>query len=355
MLTRLRELKAAVETLGTLRLNPTPNPPGPLRIVQAAASGRGARAEFVKELIVAAQVARTEANPGSIGTLVVAGADGLSADHLEHLAAVCTDSQVPLVLMFEHLRGDARKVVGGGGLVGLMRLGNDQEATSAADFIGREHKLVFSSRTWSLGENDSNSTATNTGGSSGTTDTTGTGSSTTGEKVGTFGPHRPGGMFTKRTYGINSSNSRATSTGSTWSNTETTTTGTSRSEADAVQRVHEHIVAPETLQQMPDFAMLLVDHVRGQEHPRVRPVETDTRIASLPGVSARPLPEQPAVRNGAPRGAARPELTGRLAGQPATAGWSHQDDGLEPELEWSGPSGYEAPWPYEGDATQGRR
>jgi hypothetical protein len=305
---------------------------------------------------VAAQVARIEANPGSIGTLVVAGADGLSADHLEHLAAVCTDSQVPLVLMFEHLRGDARKVVGGGGLVGLMRLGNDQEAASAADFIGREHKLVFSSRTWSLGENDSNSTATGTGGSSGTTETTGSGSSTTGEKVGTFGPHRPGGLFTKRTYGKNASTSRATSTGSTWSTSETTTTGTSSSEADSVQRVHEHIVAPETLQQMPDFAMLLVDHVRGQEHPRVRPVETDTRIAALPGVSAQPLPEQPAIRITAKPSSLQSELTGRPDGQPATAGWSHgRDTGLEPEPEWGRARGHETPWPYEGDAAQGRR
>jgi hypothetical protein len=356
MLTRLRELKAAVETLGALRLDPLPRPPGPLRIVQAASAGRGARAEFVKELIVAAQVARIETNPGSVGTLVVVGADGLSADHLEHLAAVCTDAQVPLVLMFEHLRGDARKIVGGGGLVGLMRLGNDQEASAAADFIGREHKLVFSSRTWSSGESDSNSSATGAGGSTGTTDTTGTGSSATGEQVSTFGPRKPGGLFTKRTYGASASTSQAKSTGASWSDTETTTTGTSRSEADSVQRVHEHIVAAETLQQMPDFAMLLVDHVRGQEHPRVRPVETDTRIASLPGVSARPLPERPAVRAAAPRGAAQPELSGRPAPPSAVAGWSTgRDVELEPEPGRGGRGAYDTRWPYDTDPPRDRR
>lgn len=347
MLTRLRELKAAAETLGALCLDPAPRPPAPLRIVRAEPAGRGARGEFATEMIVAAQAARIEADPRAAGTLVVAGADGLSADHLEHLAAVCADRRVPLALMFEHLRGDARKIVGGGGLVGLMRLGNDQEAAAAADFIGREHKLVFSSRTWTAGENDSASAAAGAGGSSGTTDTRGSGTSITGEQVGALGPRTPGGLLTRRTHGASASSSHATSTGTTWSSTETTTSGTSRSEADAVQRVHEHIVEPGTLQQMPDFAMLLVDHVHGQELPRVRPVETDTRIAALPGVSSQPLPGRPPHRMTPQRGTPS-ELAPGIAAAGPVAGWPPGNAGEPgPDPERSRNSG-NGTWPAPG-------
>ena len=317
-MSRLRELRAAAQTLGALRLDPVPRPPADLRVIQAWSAPRGARADFIKELIVASQVSLLESGAVPVGTLILAGADNLGADLLEHLATVCADVGVPLVMMFEHLRGDAGKVVGGGGLVGFMRLGNHQEAAAAADFIGREHKMVFSTRTWTTGENESHAVGTGEATSTGRTDTTGDGRSVTGEQVDSTGPRRPGGLFTKRTYATSTNTSRATSTQHTASTSETETTGTSTAQTDAVQRVHEHRVAPETFQHMPDYAMLLVDHLDGRQ--RVRSAETDPRIASLPGVSAYPLPDpirQSEATVGAPRSAIDESARSALDPRPA--------------------------------------
>ncbi|WP_194910517.1 hypothetical protein [Catenulispora rubra] len=278
-LPRLRQLLAAAEALGALRLGVERRAVVPLQVVQSSAGRRGARSEFVREFLVAALTRKLETGYLLPQALVVIGADGVATRHIEDLTTTCALQGVPLVLMFEHLRGNARQIVGGGGLVGFMRLGNHEEATVAADFVGREYKMVFSSATWTHGEETSTSASDSTGGSESTGTSESAGRSVTGDRVGSTGIQKPGAFFTKR---VNSRDeTRTTTSGSerNWSRGTSRSEGVSDSRAETLQRVHEHAVAPETLQQLPDFAMLLVDRADGQL--KVRAVEVDPRIAAF--------------------------------------------------------------------------
>lgn len=235
----------------------------------ADSDGRNAQNELLKDLLVQwlARQARREAAP--MGSLVIIGADEVHHRSIEKLSTLCERRGIRLVLLFGHLRAESLHTIGGGE-VALMRLGNHQEATAAADFIGKGHKFVLSQLTRTLGGNDTHTLA----------DTYGE-SETRGRSSGSS---RSGLDFSSQS-GTNWSRTRN------WSQTESVARGTNWSDAQAAQRVYEYALEPRVLQDLPDYAMILV---KGEGRGSVvQAVEVDPAIVTLPRVSMAPIDLEP--------------------------------------------------------------
>jgi hypothetical protein len=205
----------------------------------------------------------------------------------------------------------------GGGAVAFMRLGNHEDATRAADFIGRDHRFVLSQITKNVGGNESH-TSTETEGTGdsetySTSRTTGTSRSwgtsrssgstySGGEMFGLFpdrstnyqrGSNRGGSTSTSDTTGTSTATSRN------WSAAYSYAEGTNWSDADTTQRVYEYAVEPVTLQHLPDHALLLVESAPGGGRT-ITPVECDPAIITLERVTTGPLPDPPAPQPAIP-------------------------------------------------------
>jgi hypothetical protein len=252
---------------------------------------RGARIEMLAALVIQWLTVQVTGGQGPAPAVIIAGADEITRAHLERLSAACERREVPLTLMFRHLRDDGLGLLGGG-TAAFMRLGNHSEAEQAASFIGRQHKFVLSQLTATLGGNETH-TRTETEGY-GVSDTRGI--SVTTEKLRT--------RSRSRTHSRNWSVALSWAHGSNWSDAKTR------------QRVYEYAVEPTVLQNLPDHALLLV--ARAAVGPDLRAVECDPSIITLPRVSTQPL---------APAGKA-PGIG--AATTPAAAGWpawpGQQDD-----------------------------
>jgi hypothetical protein len=214
-------------------------------------------------------------SPASAPAAIIAGADEITRPHLERLSDACERRGVPLTLMFRHLREDSLQLLGGG-TAAFMRLGSHVEAEQAASYIGRRHTFVLSQRTATLGRNDSITR----------TDTDGRGTSDSGTVA--FGSGWPGNPLDLGQRSRGDSTSRNWSTAMSWAD------GTSWSDSAGTQRVYEYAVEPAVLQSLPERALLLA--VREPAGPRLRAVECDPAIVTLPGVSARPLAALPIPR-----------------------------------------------------------
>jgi len=177
---------------------------------------------------------------------------------------------------------DASLQVIGAGPVAFMKLGNHEEATKAADFIGREHKFVLSQLTRTLGGSDTHTESTSINDSAGSSG--GTNTSTSAEFPSLIGKNWSSG----ENKGWNVSRS--------WGATSSRAVGITWSDATTSQRVYEYAIEPRVLQNLPDYAMLLVES--SPEGPTVKAIECNPDIITLPRVTMRPLaemelPEQP--------------------------------------------------------------
>lgn len=253
---RLQRIEAYLYPLRAMATRREVGLPSTLTCLAVTDDGANASGQLLRDLIVQWLTRRVADQPDSDRTLILAGADDLSRRHLERLADVCDRRQVRLVLMFRHLREASLQVVGTGAVV-FMKLGNHEEATEAANFIGRGHKFVLSQLTHQLGGNKTHTE----GDSSGFSETMATQFSTT------------------RSWGT----TRSYAEGISWSGSETR------------QRVYEYTVEPRTIQDLPDYGMLLVQSsLRG---PILRAVECNPEIVTLPRVSMQPLPTGAAWAN----------------------------------------------------------
>ncbi|MEU1885283.1 hypothetical protein [Micromonospora sp. WMMD987] len=231
----------------------------------ADSDGRNAQSELLKDLLVQWLARRVLRKSVPLGSLVVIGADEVNHRAIEKLSTLCERRNIRLVLFFGHLREESLHTIGGGE-VALMRLGNHQEATQAADFIGKGHRFVLSQLTRTLGGNETHTLADTYGES---------------ESQG-------GSSGTSRSF-MTASTQRGSNWNKTrnWSQTESVAKGTNWSDAQAAQRVYEYAVEPRVLQDLPEYAMLLVKaEGRGSV---VQAVEVDPAIVTLPRVSMTPV------------------------------------------------------------------
>jgi hypothetical protein len=283
--------------------------------------------------------------------VIVAGADELARRHLERLSDACERRGVPLTFLFRRLRETGGEMLGGGA-VAFMRLGNNEDATRAADFIGRDYKFVLSQITKNVGGNESHTD----------TDTDGTGDSDSiniSQSMGTsrnWGTTRssgatrsgggPFGLFADRSTNTGDSRTRGGGTNETetrgesrsvsrnWSSAYAFAAGTNWSDADTTQRVYEYAVEPVTLQHLPDHALLLVE-TRSAGGRKLTPVECDPAIVTLERVATTPLPDPPP----------RPQPVRPPTAMPYAPQWAtpHAVDPPRPPLPYApgAPSGYQ--------------
>ncbi|MEV0730625.1 hypothetical protein [Polymorphospora sp. NPDC050346] len=280
--------------------------PAVLTVVGVATDGTSARSELLNDLIVAWATRRVATRPDLCRTLVLAGADHLAARHIERLAEICARQDVTLIILWRNLRDTALRMLGSGA-VAFMRLRHAEEATRAADFIGRQHKFVLSGLTRTVG------------GSTSTTDGTGTSDS---ESTGTNrGSGRTGRMWQLIEAADTWNRSKGSSEGITRStSTQTsTTTGTNWSDTYNNQRVYEYAVEPGVLQGLPERALLLVEH--SPDGARLRALDCNPAIVTLPDVQMRPAEPSTEPIDAGPTAS----ITDRPPARPFTAaivGWS---------------------------------
>jgi hypothetical protein len=306
-------------------------PAQPARYTCLAMDGgpRSAASEVLTALIaqwLTVQVSAAAANPPAV---IIAGADEVARLHLERLAEACELRGVPVTFLFRHLRDDAASLLGGG-TAAFMRLGNHTEAEQAAAYIGRRHTFVVSSFTATRGGNQ---TSTH-GGSDGY----GTGGSSSDAR--TRGWQGGGFLGTGDTSSGGRTRTTGTSTSRNWSTSWSQADGANWSEAEARQRVYEYAVEPAALQNLPDYALLLAD--RSGNALKLRAVECDPAIITLPGASAAPLPPPGSLSySGVPHYGDAPSALMDHA-DPAIAGAGQYQTGWpdpansEPEPAWPG-------------------
>ncbi|NUR27670.1 MAG: hypothetical protein HOV83_17810, partial [Catenulispora sp.] len=262
----LRIIEALANSLGDLGSRTQRRPSADLRCVSMSATWRSGTGDFLADLVVA-WAARQVAADAEVATLVVAGADELAPRHLERLSDLCNRRRTRLVVMFRHLRETSFQMLGAGPVV-FMNLGNPQEAARAADFIGREHRFEISGVTRTVGEDQTHSVADSDGGSEGV-------AQTAGRERGAGS----GGLLAAPTHSWGRSQSQTRSTSRDWGQTVTASNSRTWSDAESRTRVHEYAVEPQVLQQLPDYAMVLVEHsVAGVQ---VKAVEINPEIPLL--------------------------------------------------------------------------
>ncbi|MFI6292159.1 hypothetical protein ACIBEJ_11290 [Nonomuraea sp. NPDC050790] len=276
----LARMEAFLHPLAGLGASRTGGGAAVLTCLALEGGGRSAGAELLTDLLTQWLVRRVDGLAGHVPAVVVAGADEVAAHHLERLSDVCERRGVPLTLLFRHLRETSLRMIGGGA-VAFMRLGNHEEATRAADFVGRSHRFVLSQLTRTMGGNETH-TRTETQGESATE---GTSSSTSRSSTKTY---REGLLplpdllnFSK---GKTDTSGDSRSFTRTWSSAVAFAEGTNWSDAQARQRVYEYVVEPSTMQSLPEYALLLAEPTPGQG-VRLTPTECNPAIITLPRVS----------------------------------------------------------------------
>lgn len=203
----------------------------------------------VQRLLINLITMRLKSMEGGDLVVVVAGADQASHLTLELLSRHAWRAGVRLVVMFEHLRGAVKRVIGGdGSATVLMRLGNTDEAAAAAEYVGREHKFVLSQITHTLGE-----TLTDT---AGTSETRQEGiSNTDGDTRGSSSQY--GNWWS---YGRNKSRSRSvtTSRSDAWGKTRSFSEALSDQTGETTQRSYDFTIEPTQFQSLPLTAFVAV-------------------------------------------------------------------------------------------------
>jgi hypothetical protein len=266
-LPQLQRIEALAHSLAPLGARTTPRPAAALRVLSLNSTWRSAAGDFLADVLIASAARTIAHRPETVSTLIIAGADELAARHLERLTDLADRRGVRVVSMFRHLRENTAHLLGAGP-VAFMRLGNHQEAERAADYIGREHTFTVSQLTHAVGGDETHSNADTDGGSDGQ----GTSSSReSGESwqgwIGQRGKHHG------TTHATTSTSER------TWSRTVQIAAGENWADTTTRQRVFEHQVQPRSLQQLPDYALVMVEH--RPAGTTVRTVEVNPEIAQL--------------------------------------------------------------------------
>lgn len=214
--------------------------------------------------------------------LVLAGADHLGAQTLELLARRCRQAGIRLMLMMEHLRGDLQNLLGGSdSATFIMRLGNAQEATAAAEHIGRGHQFLLTQLTRQSGRTDTTGTSHSTGLS--TSDTTGGNESRGSSSRGWFDRPTVSGQYGTN-WNITTGDSEQ------WSTNDSRAISTT--DGKTVSRVYEFSVEPTTIQSLDVTSFLFVESADNQR--RVVAGMCDPYLALMPRVAGTPFSGHPA-------------------------------------------------------------
>lgn len=230
--------------------------------------------------MLAASLLDQLATAGASGRpVVVVGADRLARAVIEGLVSGAQEHELLLLMFFEHLRGEARELLGRGAAdTILMRLGHHEDATAAANVIGKEHRFVVSSISLTVGTQfgGSDSIGYSITDSESTTD--GRSTSRTNEGLlRLFADSATKGESTSKTTGR--STASTFSYQRTWSETENYGETSTRSE--------EFVARVEDIQRIPTTGFVYVSAVGGHQH--VIFGDCHPAIARTPLVAAQPI------------------------------------------------------------------
>ena len=215
-----------------------------LRVVAIGGEGGTFENELFGSLLLESLIGQLRAQSRAredVGNLVIVGADWLTPNQFRLLDRLAERAHFHALYLFARLSEDSAQVIGGNGaMVGIMRLGNHQEAERAAQFIGQTHRFVLSQISETTGTSNTNTTGSTTSVSDSLSDT-----ETFGQNWGQDG------------NGDSSSKSRShgftATTGTTQSYGDSVGTNESRSETR--QRIREFEVEPTVLQNLPPTAL----------------------------------------------------------------------------------------------------
>jgi hypothetical protein len=258
----LRRIESYIHPIEALGSRATGTLSATLTCLVDESDGRNVRRELLKDLTIQWLIHRVSARNLQTRSLIIVGADEVGHLHIERLTDLCERRDIRLVLLFRHLRGSAIQAIGGG-TVGFMRLANHEEARQGAEFIGHQHTFKLSQLTRTLGGSDTHSVADSQGRAS------------------------------QRTSGWMPGRHDTRSVTRNWSQTVGHADGSNWSDAASAQRVYEYAVEPRTLQDLPDYALLLVKEQAGGSI--LQPVECNPEIVLLPRMIMQPLPDIPAI------------------------------------------------------------
>lgn len=189
-------------------------------------------------------------------TLIIAGADQIGLESLEAMARQARRAGVRLIFLVQHLRDDMQKLLGAAGTVTLlMQLGNGDEATNAAEFIGRGHKFELSQLTLQVGRTLTHGTASTEGGSVGTQRSRGyTYGGSSGGSTGS------GGSSSSSSSNWSTTNTTTHSREQNWSDTVSQSEADSTNRGVTAARVYEFNVEPTALQGLAPTAFVMVEN-----------------------------------------------------------------------------------------------
>ena len=231
-----------------------------LTIIAADPSTDSESRRRLDNLLAASLVDRIGQAEPCDGILIIVGADRLSRSVLEELTGRAAQRGLRIAMFFENLRGEARELLGRGQPdTIIMALGNYDDATAAANFIGKQHRFVVSSITLTVG--------TQFGGSDTHGFSVGDSSSYTNQHMG------PDSITEGR------SSNTSFSYAKTWQETENYGETSTRSE--------EFVARAEDLQRIPTTGFVYVTSVNGRQH--VVFGDCHPAIASTPLVAQRAI------------------------------------------------------------------
>jgi len=278
VLERAFVLESRLRRLDALGTGPTPVWQARTRLRVAALDPRAGvigNRMLATYLITALTHLLRQAEPGEPWKHVICllGADRLGGADLDRLAAACETSRTGLVLAFRSIPAAVRERLGrGNAAVAFMRLGNGDEARSASELIGTEHRFVVGQITDTVG-----SSLTGTWGDS-YTSTVGTADSLAGSLSGgrsaggsrgrgrNQGGLAPFGDFNSSAsrdsnYSVSESDSvsvtEGINSGTSWGISLSQALGENASLGRTSQRSREFLVEASELQRLPPSAMIV--------------------------------------------------------------------------------------------------
>jgi hypothetical protein len=211
--------------------------------------GTHTQATALRRLLFNTLALRLKSVSGNGRVLFVAGCDEVSHMSLETMSRLATRSGVRLVMMFQHLRGAALRVLGGDGSATLfMRLGNTDEASAAAEYVGKEHKLVLSQVTHSVGETLTDTAGTSDTWQEGISDTSSTSRGTTTND----------GLISRTSRNTGTSEGVSTSRSYAWGQTRSLAQAVTAQSGQTMARSYEFTVEPTRFQSLPQTAFIAV-------------------------------------------------------------------------------------------------
>jgi hypothetical protein len=205
--------------------------------------------ELLRDLILEGTVRRLRGgDPGPTSRmLVVAGADQLTERQLRRLDQQNEASGGRLILLFRELAAHALDFLGSGGAVAFFRLANAAQAERAANWIGRDYRFVLGELT------EARATAHARRTEDTRTAVTVRQDSANAGAGGSLTPGQPIGFFIKA--GTDRQHLEATGQ----STVSTALDMVAHRRSSTMQRVHEHVVDPQTLRTLPPNTLLLAE------------------------------------------------------------------------------------------------